>query len=77
MLKGSASHKLVSVAAQVVLPAGLVTHVTVAFQPLMVGPATATLKLEGPELGLYEWDLELQVSGLLPCFPLSSLCTKD
>lgn len=50
-----------AVPALVVLPAGAVTHVAATFQPLLVGTSAAVVRLESPELGVYEWDAELQV----------------
>jgi len=60
-LKGSTTHKSVSVPPSTLLPPGAVSHVSVTFQPLLVGSTNTTLKLECTELGLYEWDVELQV----------------
>lgn len=66
-LKGSSTSKSLTVPATTLLPAGAVTHVTLSYLPLLVGTTTATAKLECAELGVYEWDLELQVCVLGGC----------
>jgi hydrocephalus-inducing protein len=65
-LRGSTTSKLVTVPPTLVLPPDSVTPVTVSFRPLLVGEAEATLKLECPELGVYEWGLKLRGASTPP-----------
>lgn len=41
------------------LAAGSTTPLEVRFRPLLVGASEAVLRLDSPELGLYEWRLRL------------------
>ncbi|KAG2489301.1 hypothetical protein HYH03_012133 [Edaphochlamys debaryana] len=58
-VKASASNKQVLVPATTVIKGGATAEVEVRYRPLVVGSSEATLKLECPELGVFEWGLRL------------------
>mgnify|MGYP001811241453 CR=1 FL=1 len=49
-----------------VLKGGATMELDVRYRPLLVGAADATLRLECPELGLYEWGLRLAGTAVNP-----------
>lgn len=57
--KATASSKLVNVPATITLPPNSHHTVPVSYRPLLVGEQEGSLKIESPELGVYEWGLKL------------------
>ncbi len=58
-LSASCSNKQVVVPAKLTVAANSVAQVEVGYRPLLVSESEATLKIDSPELGLYEWGLKL------------------
>ncbi|GMH35419.1 hypothetical protein BSKO_03287 [Bryopsis sp. KO-2023] len=56
----SCNNRQVSVAGDIVLKSNSATSIPVAFRPLVVGEASVPLTLRCPELGQYEYNLELK-----------------
>ena len=54
------SSKQVVVPTSVTVPAGATASIEVAYQPLLVGDADASLKLSSKALGMYEYQLKLK-----------------
>lgn len=49
-----------------ILKSSATTELELRYRPLLVGNSEATLKLESPELGLYEWALRLGGTAINP-----------